>query len=114
MYRKLLLQLNLVIDNGNGCEYLVKKRLQFPNYILQNDFELHAQLGKLVKLIHYDNNTPRLINTNYFMKLNKTSYNSSLMNWILETLNWLEFKDGRCNTPFGNTHTDKIPRFLLR
>ncbi|CCG21460.1 Lst4 protein [Candida orthopsilosis Co 90-125] len=112
VYRKLLLQLNSVIDNGNGCEYLVKKRLQFPNYILQNDFELHAQLGKLVKLVHYDNNTPRLINTNYFMKLNKTSYNSSLMNWILETLNWLEFKDGRCNTPFGNTHTDKNPSFL--
>ena len=114
VYRKLLLQLNMVIDNGNGCEYLVKKRLQFPNYILQNDFELHAQLGKLVKLIHYDNNTPRLINTNYFMKLNKTSYNSSLMNWILETLNWLEFKDGRCNLlPFNsNSHMDKNPSFL--
>ncbi|KAI5954042.1 hypothetical protein CANMA_004881 [Candida margitis] len=112
VYRKLVLQLNMVIDNGNGCEYLVKKRLQFPHYILQNDFELHAQLGKLVKLIHYDNNTPRLIDTNYLMKLNKTSYNSSLMNWILETLNWLEFKDGKSNLSFANNNIDKNPSFL--
>ncbi|WLF77528.1 hypothetical protein PVL30_001246 [Lodderomyces elongisporus] len=98
IYRKLLQQLNLGFDNSHhSCEYLVKKRLQFPSFILQTDHDLHQSLNKLIKLTHYSSNTPRLMNTNYLMNANKQEYNSTLINWVLEVLNWLEFKDGRCN-----------------
>ncbi|CAK9440540.1 uncharacterized protein LODBEIA_P46070 [Lodderomyces beijingensis] len=96
VYRRLLHQFHLGFDNCHGCEYLVKKRLQFPNFILQHDYDLHLQLNKLIKLIHYSNNTPRLMNTNHLMKTDLPEYSSCLINWVLEVLNWLELKDGKC------------------
>ncbi|KAI5951520.1 hypothetical protein KGF54_004594 [Candida jiufengensis] len=111
VYKKLITQLYTGFDDGFGYEYIVKKRLQFPNYILQNDFELHTYLTKLIKLIHYDNNTPRLINTNFLMKQNKDELYSTLLNWVLEILNWLEFKDGK-NVQNMPNQNDSVPSFL--
>ena len=49
--------------------------------------------------IHYNYNVPKLINSNTLMKSSVTKdlfqYNPMLVNWVLELLNWLEFKDGR-------------------
>ncbi|KAK6465640.1 hypothetical protein DFJ63DRAFT_333058 [Scheffersomyces coipomensis] len=104
IYKKLLsiLNNNCLYDNENNlcsCSYLINKRIQFPNYILQNDLDLNNQMLKLIKLIHYDSNIPKLINTNSLMKSclidDNTQYNSVFLNWVLETLNWLEFKDGK-------------------
>ncbi|KAI5964777.1 uncharacterized protein KGF55_001847 [Candida pseudojiufengensis] len=111
VYKKLIAQLYSGFDDGFGYEYIVKKRLQFPSHILQNDFELHTYLTKLVKLIHYDNNTPRLINTNFLMKQNKEEYYPTLLNWVLEIVNWLEFKDGKNINNMPN-HNESIPSFL--
>lgn len=86
----------------NSSPFIIKKRIQFPSYILQNDHELNGQLFKLIKLLHYNSNIPKLINSNSLIKhsiLNPTTSNFSpiLINWILEIINWLEFKDGKSN-----------------
>ncbi|KAF6065176.1 hypothetical protein FOB64_004943 [Candida albicans] len=82
-----------------GCQYLINKRIQFPNFILQHDNEIGVQKLKLIKTIHYNYNVPKLINSNTLMKSSVTKdlfqYNPMLVNWVLELLNWLEFKDGR-------------------
>ena len=104
IYKKLLVHLNqgLTYDsthNYTGCQYLINKRIQFPNYILQHDNEIGIQLLKLIKTVHYNYNVPKLINSNTLMKSSVTKdlfqYNPMLVNWVLELLNWLEFKDGR-------------------
>lgn len=103
VYKKLMILLNLGFsyDNHNqitSCQYLINKRIQFPNYILHGDFDINAQLNKLIKLIHYNYNLPKLINSNYLIRssmLNESKYNPMLINWVLEVLNWLEFKDGK-------------------
>ncbi|RCK54748.1 Protein LST4 [Candida viswanathii] len=104
IYKKLLMHLNAGLNydtnnNFTGCQYLIKKRIQFPNYILQGDYEINPQLVKLIKTVHYNHNIPKLINSNALMKSsaeNETfQYNPMLINWVLEVLNWLEFKDGK-------------------
>lgn len=104
IYKKLLVHLNqgLTYDsthNYTGCQYLINKRIQFPNFILQHDNEIGVQKLKLIKTIHYNYNVPKLINSNTLMKSSVTKdlfqYNPMLVNWVLELLNWLEFKDGR-------------------
>ncbi|RLV95992.1 hypothetical protein JA1_000630 [Spathaspora sp. JA1] len=111
VYRKLMIHLNSGFNYDNesnitGCQFLVNKRIQFPNYILQGDFDINPQLFKLVKSIHYSFNLPKLINSNYLMKssvLNEShQYNPMLINWVLEILNWLEFKEGKPTTPNYN------------
>lgn len=80
------------------CPYIVNKRIQFPSYLLQNELDLNNQLIKLIKLIHYNTNVPKLINSNSLMRssMNGSSrVNPMLFNWISEVLNWLQFKDGR-------------------
>ncbi|EGW33504.1 uncharacterized protein SPAPADRAFT_55372 [Spathaspora passalidarum NRRL Y-27907] len=111
VYRKLMIHLNSGFNYDNesnitGCQFLVNKRIQFPNYILHGDFDINSQLYKLIKSIHYNFNIPKLINSNYLMKtsvLNEShQYNPMLINWVLEILNWLEFKEGKPTTPNYN------------
>lgn len=91
------------IDQGHsptsGSPFIINKRIQFPNYVLQNNSELHSQLIKLIKLIHYDTNIPKLINSNSLMKWSLQHADSKLsafyINWVFELLNWLEYKDGK-------------------
>lgn len=123
--KKLILALNNSLNDPNFnnintqhtphnsyCPYIINKRIQFPCYILQNEQELNNQLIKLIKLIHYDSNIPKLINSNSLMRssLNNihSEYNPMLFNWISEVLNWLQFKDGRsvCNDPMSPPHSN--------
>lgn len=88
-----------VSPNGSSPYITNTKRIQFPNWTLQHEPEILHQYFKLIKLISYDTNLPRLINSNALIKssMSKTSskYNSLLLNWVLEVLNWLEFKDNK-------------------
>lgn len=80
------------------CPYIVNKRIQFPSYLLQNELDLNNQLIKLIKLMHYNSNVPKLINSNSLMRSsmsNSSKVNPMLLNWISEVVNWLQFKDGR-------------------
>ncbi|CAK7892275.1 hypothetical protein CAAN3_01S09252 [[Candida] anglica] len=87
---------------GGECPYIINKRIQFPSYVLQNEVDLNNQVLKLIKLIHYNANIPRLINSNnlMFKSLSPVTpiINSTVYNWISEILNWLEFKDGKVGT----------------
>lgn len=82
-----------------GCPYIVNRRIQFPNSVLQGEVDLGLQLVKLVKLVHYNSQTPKLINSNSLIKhaihTTGSQFNPMLLNWVLEVLNWLEFKDGK-------------------
>lgn len=83
---------------SNGNSYIVNKRIQFPSYILSNDIDLQSNLLKLIKLIYYNSNIPKLINSNSLMKLcvnsnSSSKYHPMMLNWVLEMLNWLEFKE---------------------
>ncbi|ABN64277.2 predicted protein, partial [Scheffersomyces stipitis CBS 6054] len=108
VYKKLIMHLNndSFYDNDNkltSCPYLINKRIQFPSYMLQGE-DIGSQLFKLIKLIYYNANIPKIINCNYLIKSaiknEKSQYNPMLLNWVLEILNWLEFKDGK---NLGNT-----------
>ena len=105
--KKLILQLNNSLNSENQTPFITNKRIQFPTYILQNEVDIQSQTLKLVRLVHYTSNIPKLINSNCLMKrsiLNHTSkYNSILVKWVLEVLNWLEFKDGK--SPFNNMNS---------
>lgn len=96
--KKLILCLKYSTVNG-VCPYINSRRIQFPQYVLRSDFELLSQLNKVVKLIYFNTNVPRLINTNSLMKYSIDHPDSKLkpflLNWALEVVNWLEFKDGR-------------------
>ncbi|KAG2736411.1 hypothetical protein G9P44_000501 [Scheffersomyces stipitis] len=103
VYKKLIMHLNndSFYDNDNkltSCPYLINKRIQFPSYMLQGE-DIGSQLFKLIKLIYYNANIPKIINCNYLIKSaiknEKSQYNPMLLNWVLEILNWLEFKDGK-------------------
>lgn len=89
--------------------YIINKRIQFPSYILANDMDLQANLIKLIKLINYNSNIPKLINSNSLMRLcvNANSdtnrhpkYHPMVLNWVLEILNWLEFKETNEHSQF--------------
>ncbi|GEQ67659.1 hypothetical protein JCM33374_g1324 [Metschnikowia sp. JCM 33374] len=87
----------------NSSPYIINKRISFPSGVLQSESEFGHQLQKLVKLVHYNVNTPRLVNINAFMTYSLNHMDSKLktnvMNWALEVINWLEFKDGRNFSP---------------
>ncbi|KAG7191353.1 uncharacterized protein KQ657_003525 [Scheffersomyces spartinae] len=100
--KKLISLLRSSLDTttfGSSSFITHTKRIQFPNWILQHEPDILHQYYKLIKLISYDTNLPRLINSNALIKtsMSKTSskYNSLLLNWVLEVLNWLEFKDNK-------------------
>ena len=101
--KKLTLALKASLINGLS-PLISNKRIVFPLGVLQLEPEFGHQLQKLTKLIHYNVNTPRLININAFMthSLNhmSTNLNTNVINWALEVINWLEFKDGRNFSPF--------------
>lgn len=74
------------------CPYVSNKRIQFPSHILQSEIDLNNQVFKLIKLMNYNSNIPRLINLHQMMLKNPS--NPIVYNWISEILNWTEFKDG--------------------
>ncbi|EMG51022.1 hypothetical protein G210_4849 [Candida maltosa Xu316] len=122
IYKKLLLNLNLKLNydtnnNFTGCQYLVNKRIQFPNYILQGDLDINSQLFKLIKTVHYNFNIPKLINSNTLMKSSANNdnfqYNPMLINWVLELLNWLEFKDGKHSNNYSNSFLASLFALLI-
>lgn len=79
--------------NTQNNQFIINRRIQFPNYILQNETDLHTQLVKLAKLAHYGANVPRLAPTQAL--LGNEENRTTLVNWILEVMNWMEFKDGK-------------------
>ncbi|CUM66832.1 uncharacterized protein PRCAT00004516001 [Priceomyces carsonii] len=87
----------LVAHLTENASFIVNKRIQLTSGILQNDHELGNQVFRLVKLIHYNSNLPKLINSNYLIRSSTRSskYSAMMLNWVLEILNWLEFKDGK-------------------
>ena len=117
IYKKLILHLNSVPDSlasfpknessssNNGPTYqspfISNKRIQFPNYILQQEADINQQILKLIKLVHFVT-LPKLIDSNSLMRLalsdepgtRNLAINSLLINWVMEILNWLTFKDG--------------------
>ncbi|EGV62173.1 hypothetical protein PSN45_000894 [Yamadazyma tenuis] len=87
-----------VINQNEHMPYIQNKRIQFPSYILANDMDIQSNLLKLIKLINYNANIPKLVNSNSLMKLclrdtGVSKYNPMVLNWVLEILNWLEFKE---------------------
>lgn len=85
--------------------YFSNKRILFPTYMLQGDIELLLQLHKIIKLVHYQVNVPRLIsNHSLMMHVLKTAdspFKATMLNWALEVINWLEYKDGRSSVPIN-------------
>lgn len=96
--KKLILALKYSTVNG-ACPYINNRRILFPESILQTDPELPYQLHKLVKLVSYNVSTPRMINTHLLIRYGiahlQLRFRSMVINWALEVINWLEFKDGR-------------------
>lgn len=96
--KKLLLALKYSTINSS-CPYINNRRICFPSSILQTDLELPHQLHKLIKLVGYNTNTPRMISTHLLMRHSirhsNSRFRSMVINWALEVINWLEFKDGR-------------------
>lgn len=96
VYKKIITHLNNPNEN-----FIINKRIQFPSYILNHDIDLNNNLLKLIKLINYNANIPKLMNSNALMRFslmqnstNKSSkYSPMVVNWVLEILNWLEFKE---------------------
>lgn len=96
--KKLLMLIKYSTVNGM-CPYIANRRVSFPSELLQADSDLPRQLHKLYRLIHFNYNTPRLINSNSIMRYSSvhtgSHFKALLVNWALEVINWLEFKDGR-------------------
>lgn len=96
--KKLLMVINYSTSNGM-CPYIANRRVSFPSELLQADSDLPRQLHRLYRLIHFNYNTPRLINSNSIMRYSAkhptSHFKALLINWALEVINWLEFKDGR-------------------
>lgn len=90
-----------MLNNPEGSNAIVNKRIQFPSLALANDLDLHGFLLKLIKLINYNSNIPKLINSNSLIRLSlkhnsrniNSKFNPMMLNWVLEVLNWLEFKE---------------------
>lgn len=100
-------KLTIALKNSmvsNTSPYINNKRILFPSGVLQQEADFGHQLQKLIKLVHYNVNTPRLVNINAFMTYSLNHVDSNLktnvMNWALEVINWLEFKDGKSFVPF--------------
>ncbi|OBA20729.1 hypothetical protein METBIDRAFT_15342, partial [Metschnikowia bicuspidata var. bicuspidata NRRL YB-4993] len=95
----------------NQSPYINNKRILFPSGVLQLETEFGHQLQKLIKLVHYNVNTPRLVNINAFMSYSlnhvDSKFKTNVINWALEVINWLEFKDGKNFTPL---HAQAIPQ----
>lgn len=102
IFKKLIFHLNL--DSNKNNSYIINKRIQFSNYILQQDLDINQYLLKFIKLFHYIN-LPKLINSNDLINevlISKSQFNSPknyqfkslLFSWLMEILNWLNFKDG--------------------
>lgn len=96
--KKLIQALKYSTVNG-VCPHINNRRIQFPPNILRADAELTSQLNKFVRLLFFNANVPRLISSNSLIKYSVDHPNSKfkplLLNWALEVVNWLEFKDGR-------------------
>lgn len=93
---------NAVRDEVSDCDaspYITNKRIQFPDLVLQQDSDVALQLKKLVRLVHYNTNVPRLASTNLLVRFSaatgSTSFHPIIINWAIELTNWLEFKDGK-------------------
>lgn len=96
---------------NNVCPYINNRRIQFPSSILRSDPELMSQLNKLVKLVYFNTNVPRLMSSHslisYSIDHPDSKFKSFLLNWALEVINWLEFKDGKNSInmhPGGSNH----------
>lgn len=95
--------------NGTICSsYIVNRRVQFPSYFFQHDNDLNSQLSKLVKLINFNSNIPKLVNSNSIIRTSlihpDSKFKPLLLNWVLELLNWFELKDGRCHASTQPLH----------
>lgn len=106
---KLILALKGSVNHHSP--YISNKRILFPSYMLQGDVELLIQLHKLVKLVQYQVNIPRLISNHSLMmhalKTADSPFKATMLNWALEVINWLEFKDGRMPVsvnPLNHSH----------
>lgn len=93
---------NAVRDEVSDCDaspYITNKRIQFPDLVLQQDSDVALQIKKLVRLVHYNTNVPRLASTNLLIRFSaasgSTSFHPIIINWAIELTNWLEFKDGK-------------------
>lgn len=86
--------------------FIFNKRILLPSYMFQGDVELLNQLYKVIRLMHYHANVPRLISTHSLMThtLNcaGSPFKANMINWALEVINWLEFKDGRSSVSIYN------------
>lgn len=100
-----------LLSDCESCPYIINKRIQFPDLVLQQDSEVALQLKKLVRLVHYNTNVPRLASTNLLIRNSALkgddSFHPIILNWAVELINWLEFKDGKtlqlANTYSANT-----------
>ncbi|CAH6719068.1 hypothetical protein CLIB1444_02S00232 [[Candida] jaroonii] len=84
-----------VQEGTNQNNYIINRRIQFPSYTLSGDNDLFNQLIKLIKLTNYNSNIPKLINSNSLIKTSSQipKFHPILINWVVEVLNWLEFKE---------------------
>lgn len=96
--KKLILALKYSTVNGI-CPHINNRRIQFPPQILRGDAELMSQLNKFVRLMFFNANVPRLVSSHLLMQHSlahpEAKFKPLLLNWALEVVNWLEFKDGR-------------------
>lgn len=87
--------------------YISNKRISLPSYMFQGDLELVTQLHKLIQLIHYQVNVPRLISSHslimHSLNHDQSPFKANMINWALEVINWLEFKDGRNSVSLYNS-----------
>lgn len=124
--KKLLSVIKYSTVNGM-CPYIANRRISFPSELLQADSDLLRQVQKLFSLVHYNYNTPRLVNSYSMMKHSayhaSSRFNAFLVNWALEVISWLEFKDGRnivssthsnfaSNAHFHNSHPHHNPHVV--
>lgn len=101
--------------------YQQNRRFQLSNFLLQNEPDLNVQIIKLIKLVHYNSNIPKLINSRMLWDPScQSKTNPMLVKWVLEILNWLELKDGKIfqsestHSNLNNTgpHNDNYSSFL--
>ena len=94
-------KLAAALKNGapHSSPYICNKRALFPPHMLQGDVDLVAHLQRLIRIVHYLTNVPRLISTHSLMMHTfsraGSPFKNNTINWALEVINWLEFKDGK-------------------
>lgn len=87
--------------NTENKYYIINKRIQFTNHILQQDNDIYLYMLRFVKVLHFVN-LPKLIDSNHLINKSITNsfhknhlqFKSLLFNWVTEVLHWLNFKDG--------------------